>query len=122
MLLNTTWFRLAHVHDLPSSYLKAREIESRARKAQIDGLLASQFLMRTPKEWTSMSFWSGPEDIPRFGTAVDEHTDAARWILPRLALRNDSPAVWSAQWRLTRARGNVPDWCRAYTDTDQPGW
>jgi hypothetical protein len=56
----------------------------------------------------TLSIWESAESIPRFGTTVPSHIDAARSGFAVLAFAPDrGPELWSTKWRLAAVSNNL---------------
>ena len=103
-----TRFGLRSPRHLLPSYLDYRRVADDARSSERPGLLRSCFLVESPTAWCSLSIWAEPAAIPRFGTSVPRHVDAARRMFGRLALDPErGPELWSTKWRLVAVSNNL---------------
>lgn len=99
-----TRFQLHHPLQLALTYLDYRRLTRRLRGTQ--GLLKSVFLVESACTCWTISVWESPSSIPRFGTAIPEHVDAARRVFGRVEKRLGRPLVWSTKWRLSYLSNN----------------
>lgn len=103
-----TRFGLRSARYLLPTYLDYRHVIADAKATQLSGLLRSAFLIENPTTCYSLSLWTGWDDIPRFGTNVPYHVNAARRAFDRVSFQKDrGPEVWSTKWRLMSVSNNL---------------
>lgn len=103
-----TRFGLRSVQYLLPMYFDYRHIIADAKTMQTPGLLRSAFLIENPTTCYSLSLWTGSDDIPRFGTNISYHVNAARRAFERVSFEKDrGPEVWSTKWRLMSVSNNL---------------
>jgi hypothetical protein len=113
-----TRFRLKRIVSLLVTYLDYRRVLAQARSSKTPGLLRSAFLVENPRTCYMLSVWSSYDAIPRFGTAVPRHVDAARNVFGRCRQGMDGgPEVWSTKWRLASVSNNL-----SWSDFDLRAW
>lgn len=103
-----TRFGLRSVQYLLPMYLDYRHVVADTKAIQTPGLLRSAFLIENPTTCYSLSLWSTWEDIPRFGTNIPFHVNAARRAFQRVSFQKDrGPEIWSTKWRLISVSNNL---------------
>lgn len=103
-----TRFGLRSARYLWPTYLDYRRVIADAEATQTPGLLRSAFLVEDPTTCYSLSLWADRGDIPRFGTNIPYHVNAARRAFGRVSFRKDrGPEVWSTKWRLMAVSNNL---------------
>lgn len=103
-----TRFGLRSVWYLLPMYLDYRRVIADAEATQTPGLLRSAFLIENPTTCYSISLWTSWDDIPRFGTNIPYHVNAARRAFGRVSfLKDRGPEVWSTKWRLMSVSNNL---------------
>lgn len=103
-----TRFGLRNAGYLLPTYLDFQRVIRQAEAAHTSGLLRSAFLIENPTTCYSLSIWASWDAIPRFGTNVSSHVDAARRIFGRVAFSKDrGPEIWSTKWRLVTVSNNL---------------
>lgn len=108
ILCAITRFGLHSTRYLLPTYLDYLRVRRNAEISRTPGLLQSAFLIENPRTCYSVSIWSSWEAIPRFGTNVPSHVDAARRIFGRTSFKKDrGPEIWSTKWRLVSVSNNL---------------
>lgn len=102
-----TRFGLRSVRYLLPTYLDYRRILRQAQAAQTPGLLRSAFLIENPTTCYSLSIWASWGAIPRFGTNVPYHVEAARKVFNRVSFTSRGPEIWSTKLRLSAVSNNL---------------
>jgi hypothetical protein len=103
-----TRFGLRSVRYLLPTYLDYRRVLRQAKATQTPGLLRAAFLIENPTTCYSLSIWASWNAIPRFGTNVPYHVDAARRVFGRVSFTKDgAPEIWSAKLRLSSVSNNL---------------
>ncbi len=101
-----TRFGLRSPLDLFWMYVDHRRARDHARR--VDGFLASAFLIGGARTCFTLSLWASYEAIPRFGTAVPEHAEAARRSMGRVRMNpGRGPEIWSTKWQLQAPSHNL---------------
>lgn len=103
-----TRFGLRSARYLLPMYLDYRHIIADIESTQTPGLLRSAFLIENPTTCYNLSVWTGLDDVPRFGTNIPYHVNAARRAFGRVSFQKDrGPEVWSTKWRLMSVSNNL---------------
>jgi hypothetical protein len=103
-----TRFGLRGARHLLPTRLDYRGVLEEAHRTATPGLLRAAFLVESSKACYSLSLWNEPDAIPRFGSNVPSHVDAARRVLGRLAFEPDrGPELWSTKWQLVSVSNNL---------------
>lgn len=103
-----TRFGLRSARHLLPTYLDYRRVVREVGESGTRGLLRSSFLVEGPTACCSLSIWSDIDAIPRFGTNVPGHVQAANAVFGRLAIdRERGPELWSTKWRLVSVSNNL---------------
>ncbi|HET7091413.1 MAG TPA: hypothetical protein VFL17_22505, partial [Anaerolineae bacterium] len=90
------------------TYLDYRRVVRQAAQTQTPGLLRAAFLIEDPTTCYSLSIWTSWDAIPRFGTNVPRHVEAANRVFGRVCFSKDrGPEIWSTKWRLTSVSNNL---------------
>jgi hypothetical protein len=85
-----------------------RRVVREARGSRTPGLLTSALLVENPTTLYSMSIWRNAEAIPRFGTKVPIHAEAARRTFGRVSFDpGRGPELWATKWRLVSVSNNL---------------
>jgi hypothetical protein len=121
-----TRFGLRNGRQLLPTYLDYRRVLLDARRAGTPGLLKAAFLVESATACYSLSIWSDPGAIARFGTDVPAHVEAGNRIFDRLACDEEHGSqLWSTKWRLVSASNNLSwgdfDLRAAIADAEQAG-
>ena len=76
--------------------------------ARSPGPLQSAFLIERPSAAYTLSIWRDMLDIPRFGSEVPTHVEAARRVFGRLSFDPErGPELWSTKWKLVTVSNNL---------------
>jgi hypothetical protein len=103
-----TRFGLRSMRYLLPTYFDYRHVVADIKTTQTPCLLRSAFLIENPTTCYSLSLWAGWSAIPRFGTNVPYHVNAARRAFERVSYQEDrGPEVWSTKWRLMSVSNNL---------------
>lgn len=103
-----TRFGLRSIRYLLPTYFDYRHITADVEATHTRGLLRSAFLIENPTTCYSLSLWNSWENIPRFGTNIPFHINAARKAFGRVSFQEDyGPEVWSTKWRLMSVSNNL---------------
>ncbi len=103
-----TRFGVRNPLDLLALRKSYRETLVAARRASNPELLRSAFLVENARACFTISIWSHPRAIPRFGTLVPEHVTAARDAFQRLSYQaGRGPELWSTKWQLRSTSNNL---------------
>ena len=103
-----TRFGLRSARHLLPTYLDYRRVVTAARMSNTPGLLRSAFLVENPTTCYSVSIWESREAIPRFGTSVPVHVEAARRVFGRVLFdKSRGPEIWSTKWQLASVTNNL---------------
>lgn len=103
-----TRFGLSSLRHLLPMYFDYRHVIADTEATQTPGLLRSAFLIENPTTCYTLSLWTGRSDIPRFGTNIPYHVNAARRAFGRVSYRKDrGPEIWSTKWRLMSVSNNL---------------
>lgn len=103
-----TRFGLRNPRYLLPTYLDYQRVIRNLKASKTPGLLRSAFLIENPTTCYSLSIWTSWDAIPRFGSNVPYHVDAARRIFGRTSFKKDrGPEVWSTKWRLVAVSNNL---------------
>jgi hypothetical protein len=95
-----TRFRLQSAVSLPLFALHFRRIHKQAR-ATVPGLLKAALLIEGPRTVYTLSLWKNDGALIDFGTRVDSHVSATRWVFARVFRRDlRRPEIWSVQFKL----------------------
>lgn len=87
-------------------YMDYRRTTKDAKR--VAGFVQAAFLVGGPKTCFTVSIWADYSAIPRFGTLVGAHVDAARESMGRVRMsRSGGPEIWSTRWKLDAASNNL---------------
>jgi hypothetical protein len=103
-----TRFGLHSARYLLPTYLDYRRVLKQAKATQTPGLLRAAFLIENPTTCYTLSLWASREAIPRFGTNVPYHVEAARRVFGRVSFAEErGPEVWSTKFQLNMVSNNL---------------
>jgi hypothetical protein len=103
-----TRFGLRSARYLLPTYLDYRRVLKQAKATQTPGLLRAAFLIENPTTCYTLSLWASREAIPRFGTKVPYHVEAARRVFGRVSFAaGRGPEVWSTKLQLNTVSNNL---------------
>ena len=103
-----TRFGLRSSRFLLPTFLDYRRVLREAWRSETPGLLRAGLLVENATTLFSVSLWSEPAAVSRFGTNVPLHVDAARAVFDRLATdSNGVPELWSTKWHLASVSNNL---------------
>lgn len=94
-----TRFRTRSVIETMRMYWRYRAVRKQALESP--GLLATTFLLESPRIFVTLSIWRDDRAIVDFMTTGVAHVDAANAYFRRNRVRRGPPEVWSAQFRLS---------------------
>lgn len=99
-----TRFELPTAFFMPGFWLSFRAIHREARR-DVDGLIASVFLLGGLRVCYTLSIWRGPEAIERFNE-IFLHVGTANWALRRCSW-GGALHIWSTQLKFIGVSHNL---------------
>jgi hypothetical protein len=103
-----TRFAYRHPLDLVRALSDYRSVVLDARRASLNGLLATCFLIENPRTCFNLSIWSDPLAISEFGTRVHRHVHVANSSFGRISRSSSgAPKLWSTKWLLKTVSNNL---------------
>ncbi|GFE85027.1 hypothetical protein GCM10011487_70270 [Steroidobacter agaridevorans] len=113
-----TRFEVRSITALVRLYRSFRRIKAHSKN--IEGLIATRFLIEGPRTCITLSLWKNGGAILQFNTRVVAHVQAANACFRDLDRGNGRAHLWSAQFKLFAVSPHNLNWDGVEVTSPQP--